>query len=76
MSCTSDINAWLDDPDDGDHVECCRERSATCYSKYGENVHSSYNPEEDYVRGLISGVVGCYQIDPMLHRLVHQESKN
>ena len=31
-SCTSRINAWLDAPDDGDQVHCCRERSAECTS--------------------------------------------
>ena len=39
MTCTSDINAWLsDEPGSED------ERSATCYSTHGRDVHSSYNP--------------------------------
>ena len=39
MTCTSEINAWLsDEPGSED------ERSATCYSTHGRDVHSSYNP--------------------------------
>ena len=41
ISCTSDINGWLDDAP-GSEVE----RSATCYSVHGKDVHSSHSPEE------------------------------
>ena len=35
-SCTGHVNAWLDDPDDGDLVGCCRERRTSCGSLPGQ----------------------------------------